>query len=452
MVGSRLESIIKDVSEYVEPDASEKNNIEKITETLIERAEDAIESLPVEGDVIQVGSTARGTWISGDRDIDIFICLPPSLSREKLEQYGLEVGQKVLPDGKQEYAEHPYIRGHIEGFAVDVVPCFAVEDATEGQSAVDRTPFHTEYLQDRLNDSLRTEIRITKQFLKGIGVYGSDLKTMGFSGYLTELLVLEYGGFVSLLNNVTEWDPPVYLDPDNHAQSTFEDPLIVIDPTDPTRNVAAVVSEENVAKLIHYARECLNQPRRDLFFPSEPDPLSKSMMRNNLNERDTTPLAIRFSTPDLVEDQLHPQLRRSLDGLTAGLDRHGFDVIRSAYFTNKSTVLFVEVSVDSLANIERHKGPPVSVQEHAKQFYEKYEGDNSVYGPFIIDGHYVVERNRTVTTPREFIEKNLFEIALGRNIRDQLQSNSYEVLFGEETTQLVEEFGTELAEYFQPKL
>ncbi|NIS30872.1 MAG: tRNA CCA-pyrophosphorylase, partial [Actinobacteria bacterium] len=55
----------------------------------------------------------------------------------------------------------------------------------------DRTPFHAAYVEGRLNDELAAEVRVLKQLLEGIGVYGSDLKTRGFSGYLTELLVLE---------------------------------------------------------------------------------------------------------------------------------------------------------------------------------------------------------------------------------------------------------------------
>jgi len=42
-----------------------------------------------------------------------------------------------------------------------------------------------------------------KQFMKGIGVYGSELRRRGFSGYLTELLVINYGSFLGVLKEAS---------------------------------------------------------------------------------------------------------------------------------------------------------------------------------------------------------------------------------------------------------
>ncbi|WP_293032734.1 CCA tRNA nucleotidyltransferase, partial [Natronococcus sp.] len=252
-----LESVLSRVRDRIDPDPDERARLRAVAETLTERAEDAATELAPGADVLQVGSSARNTWISGDRDIDVFVRFPPELDRETLEEYGLEVGHATVPDGHEEYAEHPYVKGEIKGFDVDVVPCFRLESATEIRSAVDRTPFHNRYLEERLDEELAADVRLTKQFLKGIGAYGSDLRTSGFSGYLTELLVVEYGGFRPLLEAAADWQPPVELDPMDHGRASFSDPLIVIDPTDPERNVAAVCAAENVARLQHYAREFL---------------------------------------------------------------------------------------------------------------------------------------------------------------------------------------------------
>ena len=192
---SDLDAVVAGVREQIDPTPAERERLAEAAAALTERVERAVADLPVTADVLQVGSTARGTWLSGDRDIDLFVRFPPDLDRERLEQYGLEVGHAVLPDGHEEYAEHPYVKGPVDGFDVDLVPCYAVEDATDIRSAVDRTPFHDAYLQERLTDDLAADVRLAKAFLKGCDVYGSDLRTRGFSGYLTELLVLEYGGF-----------------------------------------------------------------------------------------------------------------------------------------------------------------------------------------------------------------------------------------------------------------
>jgi len=396
-----------------------------------------------------VGSTARDTWISGDRDIDLFVRFPPSIDRAELEQYGLEVGHEVLPDGNEEYAEHPYVKSTVDSFDIDLVPCYDVDDPADIKSAVDRTPFHAQYIDERLDAELARDVRLTKQFFSGIGVYGSDLKTRGFSGYLTELLVLEYGGFRALIEAVAEWHPPVELDPEEHGEETFDDPLTVIDPTDPNRNVAAVLSAENVARLQHYARKLLDDPSTDLFTPIEPDPLDEAALLVHLRNRGTTPVAIRFDAPDIVDDQLYPQLRRSESGIVEELDRRGFDICRSRTFANETAVVFAELAVTKRPAIERHVGPPIHVRSHAEGFFEKYD-DTDAYGPFLDGDRYVVERAREYTTAAAFLNsEDIFTVRLGTHIEQALE-DGYNVLVGEDITALVDEFGVELAQYFEP--
>ncbi|WP_158058784.1 CCA tRNA nucleotidyltransferase [Halorussus halophilus] len=446
-----FEAVVGSVRERIDPGEDEREQMRAATASLHERAEEAIADLPVEADTIQVGSTARGTWISGDRDIDLFVRFPADLARERLESYGLEVGHAVLPDGHEEFAEHPYVTGEFDGFDVDLVPCYKLDSATDIQSAVDRTPFHTEYLDARLDDDLAGEIRLFKQFLKGIGAYGSDLRTEGFSGYLTELLVLEYGSFRDTIEAASEWNPQVRFDPEDHAETKFDDPLVVVDPTDPKRNVAAVLSAENFARLQHYARELLESPTEELFFPDPPESLSGAEVREHVQRRGTTPVAVRFDAPDIVEDQLYPQLFKSLAGVQDELDRRGFDTLRAVALADETAVLFVELEVAERPNVERHEGPPVNVRQHAEGFYGKYEQEDESYGPFIDGDRYVVERDREFSSASEFLESDaILQVGLGVRVEDALEAE-YEVLVGEEVGELSSEFGVELARYFDPR-
>jgi tRNA nucleotidyltransferase (CCA-adding enzyme) len=447
---SDFEAVVARVADRVTPDAAERERLTATVEHLTERVRDAVEDLPVDADVVQVGSTARGTWLADDRDIDLFVRFPPDLDRADLERYGLDVGRAALPDGREEYAEHPYVTGEARGFAVDLVPCYDVADATEIQSAVDRTPFHDAYLQARLDDALARDVRLFKAFLTGIGAYGSDLRTRGFSGYLSELLVLEYGGFEPLLRAAADWYPPVRLDPENHGTETFDDPLVVIDPTDPERNVAAVCSAENVARLQHYARDLLADPREALFVPDDPDPVDADAVRAHLDRRGTTPVAVVFETPDLVDDQLYPQLRKSLDGVVGELDRRGFAPLRATTVADDRAVLLVELAVAELASVQRHAGPPVHVRDHATGFYETY-ADRDVYGPFLDGDRYVVEREREFTTPAELLGSDaIFDVALGAQVETALD-DGYDLLVGDEVADLADAFGVELARYVEPR-
>ena len=443
-------SVLETVRERVEPDAEERRSLQHVAETVIERAETAMDARGLDADAMLVGSTARDTWIAGDRDIDVFVRFPADTDRDTLEEAGLEIGHAVLPDGHEEYAEHPYVVGEVDGYDVDLVPCYAVEDATQIQSAVDRTPFHTQYLEARLDEELAADVRLCKAFLKGIGVYGSDLRTRGFSGYLTELLVLEHGGFRALVEAATDWHPPVRIDPEDHGEGTFDDDLVVIDPTDPERNVAAALSTANLATFQHYARELLADPRASLFESVDPEPLSPAEVRSFFDDRGTIPVAITFQTPDLVEDDLYPQLEKSLEGIVGLLDRHGFDVLRSETFADQRAVLLAELEVAERPAVERHVGPPVHVREHAEGFYDSYRHSPAA-GPFVDEDRYVVERPREYPTAVELLGSDaVFEVALGAAIERSL-TEDYEVLIDEAVADLATEFGREFASYCDPK-
>ncbi len=447
-----FEAVVESVHEQVVPDETERQAMQAAVETLTERTVAALSDLPVDAEVMQVGSTARGTWLAGERDIDLFVCFSPTLDDDKLEQFGLEVGHAVLPNGREDFAEHPYVVGVVDGFDVDLVPCYDVDDATEIQSAVDRTPFHTRYLRERMTPELTRDVRVCKQFLGGIGVYGSDLKTEGFSGYLTELLVLEYGGFRPLVEAAADWSPPVRFDPEDHGHETasFDDPVIVIDPTDPERNVAAVLSRENVARFQHFARELLEDPREELFFPEDVDPVDRAAVREAFASRGTTPLALRFERPDIVADQLWPQLERSREGIADELVRRGFDIFRTAAFADDEQVaLLFELAVARRPRVERHTGPPVHVRAHAERFYEGY-AESDAYGPFIEDDRYVVEREREFETARLFLESDAIEdVALGARIESAIEDD-YELLDDDAVATLADRFGVELARYLSP--
>ncbi|MDY6774034.1 MAG: tRNA CCA-pyrophosphorylase, partial [Candidatus Nanohaloarchaea archaeon] len=102
----------------------------------------------------------------------------------------------------------------------------------------------------------KREVVLLKAFLRGQELYGSTLRVRGFAGYLCELLIAEYGSFLGLLEAVVDWDEEEMIDPEGHHDSLpnylrekfSDEKLVVIDPVDPERNVASVLSTENYAR------------------------------------------------------------------------------------------------------------------------------------------------------------------------------------------------------------
>jgi tRNA nucleotidyltransferase (CCA-adding enzyme) len=450
MTDRSLDAVLETVRERVTPDPAEREQLQAAADTALERARTAVAERNVDATVRLVGSASRSTWLPGEKDIDVFVAVPPEFDRDGLEATGLEIGHAVLPDGREAYAEHPYVTGSIDGVTVDIVPCFDVKDSSASRSAVDRTPFHADYVEARLDAGLAAAVRVLKQFLRGVGIYGSDLKTRGFSGYLTELLVLEHDSARAVLEAAAEWHPPVRLDPEAHGERTFDASLVVVDPTDPTRNVAAVLTRTNLARFQHHARAVLAEPRVERWFPDTPEPIDAAAVREHVRERGTTPVAIAVDRPDLVDDELYPQLRKSLNGLGDALASHGFPAIRQRVFAADRAVLWFELETAARPTVERHQGPPVHVRDHAERFLEQYADDPGVYGPFIEADRYVVERDRAFPSAVEFLESDaVFEARLGPAVSRQLEAG-YELLVGEDVAGLADEFGAALADYFDP--
>lgn len=445
-----VEDVLADIAESVTPDAEERTAMWTAVEELTAATESAIEDRGIDADVLHVGSTARDTWLAGDRDIDLFLQFPNGTDRDTLTDAGLAIGRAVLDDGAANYAEHPYIAGTHDGFDVDIVPCLDVPAASEAETAVDRTPFHNDHVADRLDEELAADIRAAKHLLSNIGSYGSDLKTRGFGGYLLELLVLEFDGLSELLEAVATWQPPVRIDPADHGARSFDDALVMIDPTDPHRNVAAVTSTHQIARLQHYARRFLADPAPEVFSRPRNDPITEAGLSTALEDRGTEVNALVFERPDMLDDQLWPQLRKTHGGIRDELDRLGFDIVRSSILeTDDRLALVFECGVAKRPRIERHAGPPVSMAEHAQRFVESY-ADAEVYGPFIDDDRYVVERERELRTPRSFLTSDrLFEVRIGDQLEPVLESG-YEVHRGEELAALLPAFGEALAAYFDP--
>ncbi len=228
------------------------------------------------------GSVAKGTAISGDLDLDVFILIGrKDLNNRWLETHvvGPLVRRFTCLAGYRvslRYASHPYI--HLitpSGIEADIVPAYRAPSPAAIVTPVDRTPFHTRYIKEHLAEPLKDEVRLLKKFFKSIGVYGAEIRNEGFSGYLCELLILKYGSFLNLLKNIVRWREPQVIAVDEGAlveaselRKVFRNaPLIVLDPVDPRRNAAASVSRRSFALAMVASYEFLLNPDEKFFNP-----------------------------------------------------------------------------------------------------------------------------------------------------------------------------------------
>jgi len=433
------------VLERIKPGPSERKRLQEVSVALITRIESMAEGCGLELKAMLVGSAARGTWLAGDHDLDVFLGVGVEDDLEK----ALELARRISPDHREKYAEHPYIQARIDGFEVDLVPCYLVDDASHLRSAVDRTPFHNRYVKQRIA-GLEDEVLLLKQFMKGSGVYGSELRVGGFSGYLAELLVLCYGSFAAVIEAASLWKPGLKLDLEGRGRVEQADPLVVVDPVDPGRNVAAALTLNRMLQFALAARTFMARPDIEFFFANPPAPLSDREIEALMEERGTLPLLIEFAAPDVVEDVLYPQLRKAESSVNALLERKGFSILRSDVisYSNRAALL-LEMEVWRLSRACRREGPPVWQADHISRFLAAHP--KTLSGPYVKDGRLVVEEERRYAQAADLLAAELASLSLGRHISASIRSG-YKIYAGKELLAIKDDgYRIFLAEYFQAR-
>ncbi|MFY9716759.1 MAG: CCA tRNA nucleotidyltransferase [Thermoplasmata archaeon] len=420
--GAEAHRVEAAVAARIAPSAEFLAHLARVRTELVSRAEAAARarSSPLVRAIV-AGSAARGTFLYDRLDVDLFLLFPPDLPKEKLREEGLALGTAILTDTETRYAEHPYLRGSYDGFRVDAVPGFAISDPSRPISPVDRTPFHQEYLSRRETPELVSEVRLAKQFLRALGIYGSESRTEGLSGYLVELLTLRFGSFHRLVEAAQDWRIPVRL-----AEPGTEPPrlpaevaLVLADPVDPHRNVSSALSRRNLGVLIVAAREYLARPDASWFEPRARPSLSLEGARALVHERASHVTVLELPRPDLVDDTLYPQIRKAERAVAEEIGRSGFELLGSASAADPArVVVVVEVAHARRGAVRQRDGPPAGI-DRVGEFLEKWgrEGMGVLQGPYVrSDGSLAVESREEIRDVEALVRERLPRLSLGKDL------------------------------------
>ncbi|MFX0097618.1 MAG: CCA tRNA nucleotidyltransferase [Candidatus Hodarchaeota archaeon] len=464
MKEAEYESVSRRALKRLIPGKREKEEIFAITKKLVQELNQEIKKREIENVEAKIeGSIAKNTWTSGDRDIDIFILFPKEFSKEDAVSIGLDVAKIPFKDWEERYAEHPYIRGQIDTYRVDVVPSFRIRNISEMLTAVDRTPLHTEYVNEHLAKWQVDEVRLLKGFMKGIGVYGAEIKIGGFSGYLSELLIIKYGVFIEVLKSCPDWKETGIIDIKRHYEDPktirkiFSDEFIVVDPVDKARNVAAALNSARLDEFRAAAHAFLKEPTLRFFFPKESVPFTSEEIRSIIEARRTDILILVFGTPDIVPDILWGQLYKSIKAIKQILTKEEFRVTREDVWSDEEKIaaMIFELENANLPKVRTHKGPPVGSSDQ-DIFLGKYsESDTVLSGPWTEGGRWFVDLKREHFDAKQFLVEelrmNIGSIGLGKYIRQKIEEG-YEIYRNEEIIEICKknyEFSKFIAQFYR---
>ena len=332
------------VSEYKETtmkDVETKPEVKEIQKKLdtnvTNKVEEAIKELGIEDkiyDVAMQGSYEKGTDLpASGSDMDLFVVFNTDVSEEEKNQYGLEIGRKVLnkdfaeSQGWTNYydeevtATSKYVQAFFkdgeQDVEVQIVPTKHLTldqirerklDGKDIEIGMERTPHQTEYMKTALKGK-EVEVRVLKKFMKDAGLYGSNLKQQGFSGYSAEVLIDEYGSFENVIDFFADLKGGDMVDKQGGGKRNKENAFSIIDPIDPNRDLVSAFSTQKIGKTINVAKKFKE---------------TGNIPKPEYREMDST--TITFESDEMNEDTLIGQVRKMANSYQSVLGKMGFNV------------------------------------------------------------------------------------------------------------------------------
>ncbi|MCX6767370.1 MAG: CCA tRNA nucleotidyltransferase [Candidatus Micrarchaeota archaeon] len=413
-----IEAIAKRVSSRITPTKEEAEAEKKLATRLIASLRS---ELGPEPEIKFIGSAARDTGLRGDRDIDLFVAWPRERSREFIVQATERAAKEGIPaQWVMHYAEHPYLRTAVEGFEVEVIPCFQMKPHEQLKSAVDRSILHMDYLQKHLTPEQKRDVRVLKKLLKTAGIYGAEAEIEGFSGLVCEQLLLNYRSLAGLVENAAQWKPPVFVDvegiySDDYARSEVLKkfsgaPIILIDAVDKNRNAAAATSATNAHKFISLSRALWEKPSEKFFFRPETRfdaKKARAKILGAIRTRGAKYILLSVKKPaGIVDDILLPQLRKTGAALARQLALGDFKVFDQATFAaGEECFILLELASGSIPPVRKITGPPVTEAGGCKKFVQAHR--NCLRGPYVEGDRLFAETRREFTEARKLVQKTM---------------------------------------------
>lgn len=426
------DEVLKKVLIKIKPTPEERDRIMGIVGEAINVMKRALSEVDSSLEVTLQGSLQKDTWIRSDVDADVFILFPPSYDKQRMGEIVIGEARRAFGERRVtlRYAEHPYATVRFKSVDVDFVPCYKATPPN-WLSATDRTVYHTQFVNENFNSAMKDQARIFKAFLKGVGIYGAEIRVEGFSGFLSELLTLWSGGFMGLLDRLAELKLPLVVDLKGltagqelgQITSAFRSDFVVIDPVDRERNVASSVSVDHLADLVWASRAFVARPSDSFFSQSRTGPKPKSVPGSGLDV-----ICVRVSPWDTPPDVLWGQVHRIRRKIEAELSRTGFNVIRSGDWTDESreVLIFFALEDDVLPASVLHNGPSAFDYSNSEAFLAKQRSNSSIVsGPFIKNGRWMAVVKRGVTEVedmlRSYISSDKFNAGLSDGVVEKFR-------------------------------
>lgn len=415
----------KPVLKRIKPSAEEKKHLQDTISWMKQLIFSKAQEKDQDVEVIPGGSTAKGTFLKGDFDVDMFVRFRSDSKdlSDELESILSSISEQEGFSLERVHGSRDYFTFTARGCFFEIVPVKYITDPKHAENVTDMSPLHIIWSEKRLTEEKRDDIRLAKQFCKANGVYGAESYIKGFSGHVLEILVIHHGGFEALLENASEWKKKEVIDPAGHHdnpqkalnESKQQSPLILVDPVDPQRNAAAALSKERYDHFKTQAHRFLTNPSEDFFTIPH---FKREKVINQHKENDI--LFIITITPQSgKKDVVGAKILQVYKHLKRQLELHEFNIKHSAWwFDEEESHIALFVDNTPLSETRLHQGPPVSRTQAAERFKTMH---NNVFEK---EGVWVARVAREYTDAETCIR----QLLNGTYISERVKAHSLETI------------------------
>ena len=338
--------------------------------------------LGAEAKGIMGGSGAKGTWLSGSYDVDIFVLFDYVKYADKsAELSGLleKALKKAFPKEKisRLHGSRDYFQLSYQGLMFEAVPILKISKAEQAQNITDISPLHSQWVNKHAV-KVKDDIRLLKQFCKANNLYGAESYIGGFSGYVLEIITAHYGSFEKVLKASQKWKEKEVVDPSRfyltkelalfHINSSkLQSPLIVVDPVDKNRNAAAALSMEKFLSFKESAKKYLQKPTEEFFVKEK---ITVDSLQKKYKGKGTLVLVMVTPTEG-KKDAVGAKLLKVFEFLREKLQIFGLLQDGWAWDKGSEALFYFVAKKKELPESEVRIGPPLKMKEFVDDFKKK---------------------------------------------------------------------------------
>lgn len=330
------------------------------------------------------GSGAKGTWLSGSHDVDIFVLFDLQKyggKSEELSNLLEKTLNKVFPKEKinRLHGSRDYFQMLYKDLMFEAVPILKISKAEQARNITDISPLHSAWVEKHAA-KLKNDIRLLKQFCKANSLYGAESYLGGFSGYVLEILTAYYGSFEKVLKAAQKWKEKEVIDPSKFYStkemalfhinaSKLQSPLVVVDPVDKSRNASAALSLEKYLLFKELAKKYLQNPSEDFF---EKEVITLNSLQKKYKGKGTIVL-ITVVPAEGKEDAVGAKLWKVFEFLRERLQNFGLAQDGWSWDKRPEALFYFAAKKKELPEFEIRVGPPLKMKPFVDDFKKKYK-------------------------------------------------------------------------------